>query len=239
MEIQLQQLQQKNNNEKLDPKLLFKKGSKIQVCGSSGSGKTWWIANYLMNVDCDFQEIIWITNELSSKQDLIKKLQTKFGDKFYLMIGLEKNQKELKQIFQENKEDKINTCCVIDDLMMEQSKFQAELFLAGRHLNITIFELIQSIFVGGKNSRNQQQNVQYFLLFNFPDAISVVNLAHRMTTSKKGRDNVVEAWKDATSKKGGCLIIDTITSQYELEDAKLLRFRDTELDVVYKSLSDA
>ena len=230
---------QNNDNVKLDPKLLFKKGSKIQVCGSSGSGKTYWIANYLMNVDTDFQEIIWITNELSSKQELIKKLQTKLGDKFILMIGLEKNQKELKQMFQDNKEDKINTCVIIDDLMMEQGKFTAELFLAGRHLNITIFELIQSIFVGGKQSRNMQQNVQYFVLFQFPDAISVVNLAHRMTTSKVGRDNVVEAWKESTSKKGGCLIIDTITGQYDLEDSKLLRFRDTELDIVYKSLANA
>lgn len=227
-----------DKKDKIDPRLLFKKGSKIQICGSSGSGKTYWLSNYLMSVDCGFEEIIWITNELSAKQELIKKLQAKFGDKFYLMIGLEKNEKELKQIFQENKEDKINTCCIIDDLMMEQSKFQAELFLAGRHLNITIFELIQSIFVGGKNSRNQQNNVQYFVLFKFPDAISVVNLAHRMTTSKKGRDEVVEAWKESTNKKGGCLIIDTITNQYDLEDAKLLRFRDTEMDIIYKSLSD-
>jgi predicted secreted acid phosphatase len=229
----------KQTDNKLDKRLLFKKGSKIQICGSSGSGKTFWLANYLLNVDTDFQEIIWVTNELSAKQDLIKKLQSKFGDKFILMIGLEKNQAQLKLMFNENKEDKINTACIIDDLMMEQSKFQAELFLAGRHLNITIFELIQSIFVGGKNSRNQQNNVQYFILFNFPDAISVVNLAHRMTTSKKGRDEVVEAYKDATNKKGGCLIIDTITSQSDLEDAKLLRFRDTELDIVYKNLADA
>lgn len=226
------------DNKKIDPKLLFKKGSKIQVCGSSGSGKTWWIANYLMNVDDGFDEIFWITNELSAGQELIKTMQKKLGEKFVVMIGLDKNKAELKQIFKENKEEKINTCVVIDDLMMEQSKFEAELFLAGRHLNITIFELIQSIFVGGKNSRNQQQNVQYFILFKFPDAISIVNLAHRMTTSKAGRDNVVEAWKESTNKKGGCLIIDTITNQYDLEDAKLLRFRDTELDIVYKSLAD-
>jgi hypothetical protein len=227
-----------NKLAKLEPRLLFKKGSKIQVCGSSGSGKTWWIANYLMNVDDGFDEIFWITNELSAGQELIKTMQKKLGEKFVVMIGLDNNKAELKQIFKENKEEKINTCVVIDDLMMEQSKFEAELFLAGRHLNITIFEFRQSIFVGGKNSRNQQQNVQYFILFKFPDAISIVNLAHRMTTSKPGRDAVVEAWKESTNKKGGCLIIDTITNQYDLEDAKLLRFRDTELDVVYKSLAD-
>lgn len=229
---------EKKDLKKIDPRLLFKKGSKIEICGSSGSGKTYWLANYLMNIDTDFQEIIWITNELSSQQELIKTMQKKFNDKFYLMVGLDKNQAELKQIFKENKEDKINTCVVIDDLMMEQGKFTAELFLAGRHLNITIFELIQSIFVGGKQSRNMQNNVQYFVLFQFPDAISVVNLAHRMATSKTGRDSIVEAWKESTSKKGGCLIIDTITGQYDMENSRLLRFRDTELDVVYKSLSD-
>ena len=88
---------------KIDPKLLFKKGSKIQVCGSSGSGKSYWICDYLLNVDNGFDEIIWITNELSSQQELIKIMQKKLGEKFVVMIGLEKNQAELKNIFKENK----------------------------------------------------------------------------------------------------------------------------------------
>ena len=80
-------------------------------------------------------------------------------------------------------------------------------------------------------------NVQYFVLFQFPDALSVAEKARRLTTNKKDRDSVVEAYKDATSKQGGCLIIDTITSQSGMEDAQLLRFRDTEMNVVYKSLA--
>jgi len=74
-------------------------------------------------------------------------------------------------------------------------------------------------------------------LFQFPDVLSVAEKARRLTTNKKDRDSVVEAYKNAISKHGGCLIIDTITSQSGLEDADLLRFRDTEMDIVFKNLS--
>ena len=82
-------------------------------------------------------------------------------------------------------------------------------------------------------------NVQYYVLFQFPDALSIVELARRITTNKKDKEAVVEAWKDATSKRGGCLIIDLITSQSELSDSKLLKFRDTEMNVIYKNLSNS
>ena len=46
----------------MDDKLLFKIGSKINICGSSGSGKTWWLVKYLTEIDKRFDEIIWGTN---------------------------------------------------------------------------------------------------------------------------------------------------------------------------------
>lgn len=221
----------------MDEKLLFKIGSKINICGSSGSGKTWWLVKYLTEIDKRFDEVIWITNELSAEQDLIKDLKKKLGEKFILQIGL-KDEQGLKEMFHENKDDKIKTAVVLDDLMMEQGRFTAELFLAGRHLDLTIFQIVQSIFTGSKQSRNMSNNIQYYCLFNFPDKLSIVELARRLTTNKKDKDDVVEAWKDATSKRGGCLIIDLITSQSGLEDASLLKYRDTEMNNVYKSLAN-
>ena len=222
----------------MNDQLLFKIGSKINVCGSSGSGKTWWLVEYLTKVDNRFDEVIWITNSLSAEQDLIKELKKKLGGKFILKIGLTENESELKEMFKENKDDKIKTAVILDDLMMEQGKFTSELFLAGRHLNLTIFQIVQSIFSGNKQSRNMSNNVQYYVLFNFPDALSICELARRLTTNKKDKEAVVEAWKDATSKRGGCLIIDMITSQSGLEDAKLLKYRDSCMDVIYKNLSN-
>jgi len=222
----------------MSDKLLFKIGSKINICGSSGSGKTHWLVNYLTKVDTRFDEIIWITNALSAEQELIKELKKKLGSRFVLKVGLEDEQ-GLKEMFKENHDDKIKTAVILDDLMMEQGKFTAELFLAGRHLNLTIFQIVQSIFTGSKQARNMSNNVQYYCLFNFPDKLSIVELARRLTTNKKDKEAVVEAWKDATSKRGGCLIIDMITSQLELEDANLLKFRDTEMNIVYKSLANA
>jgi hypothetical protein len=221
----------------IDKSLLFKIGSKINVCGSSGSGKTYWLANYLMNVDTRFQQIIWITNELSAEQELIKTMKKKLGTKFVLKIGLT-DEDGLKDDFFEAKDNKICTAVILDDLMLEQGKFTAELFIAGRHLNLTIFQLVQSIFTGSKQSRNMAQNVQYYILFTFPDKLSIVELARRLTTTKPDKEMVVSAWKDATSKKGGCLILDLITGQSDLEDSKLMKYRDTKMDYVYKSLAD-
>jgi len=221
----------------INEKLLFKLGSKIDICGASGSGKTWWLVNYLTKVDDRFDCIIWITNELSAEQDLIKELKKRLGNRFILKVGLTENQDELKEIFKENKDDKIKTAVVLDDLQMEQGKFTSELFLAGRHLNLTIFQIVQSLFTGNKQARNMSNNVQYWVLFKFPDVLSVAEKARRMTTNKKDRDLVLEAYKDATSKQGGSLIIDTITNQSGLEDADLLKYRDTDMDIVYKNLA--
>lgn len=221
----------------MNDQLLFKSGSKINICGSSGSGKTYWLVNYLTKIDHRFEEIIWITNELSAGQELIKDLKRKLGSKFVLKVGLA-DEEGLKEMFKENHDDKIKTAVILDDLMMEQGRFTAELFLAGRHLNLTIFQLVQSIFTGSKQSRNMSNNVQYYILFAFPDKLSVVELARRLTTNKADKEAVVNAYKDATSKKGGCLIVDMITSQADLEDANLLKYRDTEMNVVYKSLAN-
>ena len=221
----------------INEKLLFKIGSKIDICGASGSGKTWWLVNYLTKVDDRFDSIIWITNQLSAEQELIKELKKKLGNKFILKVGLTENQEELTEMFKDNKDDKIKTAVILDDLQMEQGKWTSELFLAGRHLNLTIFQIVQSIFTGNKQARNMTNNVQYFVLFQFPDVLSVAEKARRLTTNKIDRNQVVEAYKNAISKQGGCLIIDTITSQSGLEDAELLRFRDTEMDLIYKNLS--
>ena len=221
----------------LNEKLLFKIGSKIDICGSSGSGKTWWLVNYLTKVDLRFDSIIWITNELSAEQELIKVMKKCLGEKFELIVGLPSNPDELKDMFKDNKEDKIKTAVILDDLQTEQNKFTCELFLAGRHLDLTIFQILQSIFTGNKHARNMTNNVQYFVLFNFPDALSVAEKARRWTTNKRDRDLIIEAYKDATSKQGGCLICDTITAQIGLEDSNLLKYRDTEMDLVYKNLA--
>ena len=221
----------------LNEKLLFKLGSKIDICGASGSGKTWWLVNYLTRDDDRFDSIIWITNELSAEQDLIKELKKRLGNRFILKVGLSENQDELLETFKDNKDDKIKTAVVLDDLQMEQGKFTAELFLAGRHLNLTIFQIVQSLFTGNKQARNMSNNVQYWVLFKFPDVLSIAEKARRMTTNKKDRDAVIEAYKDATSKQGGCLIIDTITNQSGLDDADLLKYRDTCMDFVYKNLA--
>jgi len=221
----------------LDEKLLFKIGSKIDICGASGSGKTYWLANYLMKVDNRFDKIVWLTNELSAEQQLIKDMEKEFGKDFEVIIGIE-DEEGIKTKFMDYNDEKMKVACIFDDMIMEQNKWMCELFIAGRHLNLTIFQLIQSIFVGGKQSRTMALNLQYLVLLSFPDALSIVEKARRLTTNKRDRDLVVEAWKQCTSKRGGALIIDMITSQSGLTDSNLLKYRDTKMDCVFPQLAN-
>ena len=221
----------------MDERLLFKIGSKIDIAGASGSGKTYWLADYLMKVDNRFDKIVWITNELSAEQQLIKDMQKHFKDKFELIIGIE-NEQDMKDMFMNYNDMKKKVCAVFDDLMMHQNKWMCEMFLAGRHLNLTIFQLIQSIFVGGKMSRNMTNNVQYFVLLSFPDVLSVCEKARRLTTNKQDKDLVVEAYKQCISKKGGAFIIDTISNQSGLTDSNLLKYRDTKMDICFPQLKN-
>jgi len=55
----------------MNEKLLFKLGSKIDIAGSSGSGKTFWLVNYLTKIDDRFDCVIWITNELSALNSFV------------------------------------------------------------------------------------------------------------------------------------------------------------------------
>jgi hypothetical protein len=223
---------------KIDEKLLFKIGSKIDIAGSSGSGKTWWLHKYLTEVDSRYDQIVWITNELSSEQDIVKDLQKTLKDKFKLVIGLNENEDMLKDLFYDNKDDKILTAVVIDDLMLDSSKFLGELFIAGRHMNITIYNISQSLFCPGKYGRTCALNSQYNVWFSFPDQLSVCEKARRMSTNIRDKDLIVEAYKQCIKTRGGCLIVDTISAQSDLKESNLLRFRNTKMNIVFPELAN-
>ncbi len=213
-------------------KLFFKLRSKICIMGGSGNGKTQWLMKYLTD-DNRFDRIIWCAPSYSLEQDKIKSFKQQMKNKLILIEGLDET--KIDTLLKKYHTAKENVALVIDDLMSKQGNYTVELFTAGRHLGCTIFELTQSVFNGG-SARTQQLNSQYFVLFAFSDNLSIINKFRQMSPMKYRL--IFKAYQDAISKQYGCFIVDTITNQYDLKNQNILRFRDTELNVVYPELAD-
>ena len=103
-----------------------------------------------------------------------------------------------------------NALIVLDDLMSQCSDDQrvADLFTRGsHHLGISVLYLTQNLFPPGKLSRTISLNSHYMLIFRNPrDSLGITTLAKQMFP--KHTDYLLEAFRDATSKPYGYLMID-------------------------------
>ena len=84
----------------------------------------------------------------------------------------------------------------------------ADLFTRGsHHLGISVLYLTQNLFPHGKLSRTISLNSHYMLIFRNPrDSLGISTLAKQMFP--KHTDYLLEAFRDATSKPYGYLMID-------------------------------
>lgn len=97
---------------------------------------------------------------------------------------------------------------ILDDLMSETDERVTELFTKGsHHLNLSIMHLVQDLFGKNKHQRTITLNSHYMTVFKTPrDASQITHLAKQMYP---GQTNYLrEAFKDATSRPYGYLLID-------------------------------
>ena len=103
-----------------------------------------------------------------------------------------------------------NSLIVLDDLMSQCSNDPrvADLFTRGsHHRGISVLYLTQNLFPPGKLSRTISLNSHYMLIFRNPrDSLGITTLAKQMFP--KHTDYLLEAFRDATSKPYGYLLID-------------------------------
>jgi hypothetical protein len=100
------------------------------------------------------------------------------------------------------------TLLIIDDLMSETNDSVSNLFTkVSHHRNVSIMYLSQNLFYKSKQNRTMTLNAHYIVLFKNPrDANQVATLARQMYPGKS--KFLVEAFKDATEKAYGYLLID-------------------------------
>jgi GTPase SAR1 family protein len=101
---------------------------------------------------------------------------------------------------------KHRTLLILDDLMTESGNDVSNIFTKlSHHRNISVIFLTQNLFY--KTQRTMSLNTQYLVLFKNPrDALQVATLGRQMYPHNT--KFLVEAFKDATEKPYGYLLID-------------------------------
>ena len=100
------------------------------------------------------------------------------------------------------------TLLVIDDLMQETNDTVSNIFTKiSHHRNVSVLYLTQNLFPKNKHARTISLNSHYLILFKNPrDAGQFAILARQMYPD--GWKFAVEAFKDATEKPYGYLLVD-------------------------------
>lgn len=228
-------VQPKPKRKKTVSKFAFETPLRICVVGESGSGKTVWVCKYLE--ENPFDQIIWLCPEHSIGQESVKELKKAYtrdkddgtNDCFLHVIDCTHgiNYEELDNLIDKGKEEGWSTAVVIDGLInFSDDPKLGDLFTAGRHANVSVFELLQQIFPPG--SRKHRVNCSQFVVFKFAAKNEFGNLAQQLTINTDNKRRLVEKYQDIIqSNEHGCIIID-LKSKSTPEWP--CRVRDTEID---------
>jgi DNA polymerase III delta prime subunit len=183
--------------------LPFKHPCTIIVAGPTQSGKSTFIQNLIREkhtlFDQNLSEIIYC---LPRGQPV--------GD----------NLRNVVKVFEGIPEADLFSDCkprlvILDDLMRETDGNVVDLFTKGsHHYNISVVFITQNIFNQGKGQRDISLNAHYIICFKNPrDKNQIMNLSRQVYP--EDTKFLQEAYKDATSKAFGYLLLDLTQTQQE------------------------
>ena len=181
----------------------------IGVFASRGAGKSVFVKNLLLNqnrlIFPIFKRVVWIYKHY--QENLFQELKTNFdGDLIF--------ENELPNFNQIEKQE--NTCFIIDDFMTEltNSNDVNELYVNGRHLNISLITLSQNMFNKGRYTRTMNLNTDYCVIFeNIRDATIIKTLSYQMYPHNI--NFLQEAFEDAIKQPFGHLFIELKPNSYK------------------------
>ena len=140
------------------------------IAGPTGSGKTNLLLNLLMDKDTPFKIIYLFYKVEQPKYDILKEYFKKHKIFFEMWQGLPPP--EFKDIIENEKIRDVPKVVIFDDLMtVTDNNSVNDLYTLGsHHLNLTVINLAQKIFV----SKTQRLNVNYTFLFDFSSDLTTV-----------------------------------------------------------------
>ena len=159
------------------------------VNGPSGSGKTEWIKQLLYHgkdiIENMPEKVIWCYSRWQDSYSTIPNVEFVEG-----LRGLDNIRSHL---------------VILDDLMMETDKNVLDLFVRGRHRDISVIFVTHNIFY--KTLRTIKLNSNYITLFKNPcDTSQILSLGRQIYPGNS--KHLEEAYKDATMRQYGYLFLD-------------------------------
>jgi len=180
----------------------IKVDTRILVIGSSGSGKTNLLMNYIKLSPMTFSHIHIVFKTFEPLYELLQeKLKESGGVTFYDDINKLPN---LDDIQQEKGDQQL---VVFDDQINESKKLNtkvAEYFIRGRKKNLTMFFISQSFF---KIPKLIRQQMQYLLLLKMSSGKDLRLIVSDFALGLE-IDQLQEIYKDATKQQFNFLKID-------------------------------
>ncbi len=205
------------------------------VVGKSDVGKTTWVADYLNTYGLhQFDRIICVA-PCKSLYSLYDKLLPVWQENLHGIGGLDED--KIDELITEFHGEGLRTCIVFDDMTnLQNSQFVNELFTSGRHMNVSIFEVLHRIFLGAE-ARTQRCQAGVIVIFDFNTKNEAGMYFHQICRRRADRERLEDVYEHIVTRRPpnnhGCLIIDHDADSYPEQP---LRCRDTKVTKVIPEL---
>ena len=188
-----------NNIVKDLDKFTFNHPSTSIVCGSSSSGKTTLVLKIIQNRDLLFnkkvKKVLYCYRVYQNAFNTLKEDPNVIFHEGLLSVS------ELKDNYE-------NSIIILDDFMDLLNQEIAALFtIYSHHYNLSVFFLIQNLFVKNRYTRDVALNTHYIILFAQRRDLTQLNTLARQLFPGKSKD-FLSIYKQAVSKKYSYILID-------------------------------
>ena len=209
----------------------FPECTSIAVSGATMSGKTYWTFRLLREKEAMFtsppEKVLYCYGIYQPLFETMEK-ELPFVT-FHEGLPSEDTLKELSSL---------STCnlVILDDLMADvtSSPEMESLFVRGvHHLHLTTLYINQNIFCKGKHSRTINLNTHIYVLMKNPRDVSQLQCLARQAFLGKSAF-LMDAYKDATSRSYGYLVLDFSPGAEELYRVRTQVFTGEDT-IVYQS----
>ena len=169
---------------------IFNKPARLLVSGFSGSGKSTFVCKLIEKYRNKFQRVIVLGSEL----DISKELNIEFNSDF--------------NPFQEFLRG--STLLIFDDIIYNKKllTLAGEVFIRGRHLNISSILVTQNIFLSDKNFRQISLNTTHIILFKHRDEKQIICFSRSFLSDEKVKEFHSLYKKVVAKQKHQYLLID-------------------------------
>ena len=194
--------------------------------GASGKGKT-NVAIDLILHHLKWDKLFLYSRHLYDVGDLYmncialvekaqERIRKKLKDPNYTIIQYSDKFEDIPTVTVENFDPRFVNVVVIDDFMNNQDLKIDEYFTSGRHLNVNVFYMTQSMYTVSKTIR---LNCNYFAFFKFASAMEMRLLASDFC-AEKTYDQLVCMMKEALNSDYSFFLIDMKTNDKNLKYRK-------------------